>query len=153
MLQSMKHRGPDSSGFALYGPATDILSAAVEGQKDAAAATQQIELFKHLTRWKGDYLPASNPASVVQRMVLAILTGELTDSVANQVLSRHAFGTEEEWKRNLERAREQSGALHTLAGNMGLTDTVVLDPLGFGGRSVVGGPRRPRQVRRVHRIA
>ena len=111
----------------LYGPATDILSAAVEGQKDAAAATQQIELFKHLTRWKGDYLPASNPASVVQRMVLAILTGELTDSVANQVLSRHAFGTEEEWKRNLERAREQSGALHTLAGNMGLTDTVVLD--------------------------
>ncbi len=25
MLQSMKHRGPDSSGFALYGPASDML--------------------------------------------------------------------------------------------------------------------------------
>jgi glutamate synthase domain-containing protein 1 len=25
MLQSMKHRGPDSSGFALYGPASDLL--------------------------------------------------------------------------------------------------------------------------------
>jgi len=25
MLQSMKHRGPDSSGFALYGPPTDLL--------------------------------------------------------------------------------------------------------------------------------
>ncbi|HYB46800.1 MAG TPA: hypothetical protein VED20_05485, partial [Streptosporangiaceae bacterium] len=24
MLQSMKHRGPDSSGFALYGPPTDL---------------------------------------------------------------------------------------------------------------------------------
>ena len=25
MLQSMKHRGPDSSGFALYGPPGDLL--------------------------------------------------------------------------------------------------------------------------------
>ena len=25
MLQSMKHRGPDSSGFALYGPPSDLL--------------------------------------------------------------------------------------------------------------------------------
>ena len=25
MLQSMKHRGPDSSGFALYGPPNDLL--------------------------------------------------------------------------------------------------------------------------------
>ena len=24
MLQSMKHRGPDSSGFALYGPPDDL---------------------------------------------------------------------------------------------------------------------------------
>ena len=25
MLQSMKHRGPDSTGYALYGPASDLV--------------------------------------------------------------------------------------------------------------------------------
>src|SRR5918992_2995867 len=25
MLQSMKHRGPDSTGYALYGPVTDLV--------------------------------------------------------------------------------------------------------------------------------
>ena len=25
MLQSMKHRGPDSSGYALFGPQTDLI--------------------------------------------------------------------------------------------------------------------------------
>ena len=25
MLQSMKHRGPDSTGYALYGPATELV--------------------------------------------------------------------------------------------------------------------------------
>jgi tetratricopeptide (TPR) repeat protein len=111
----------------LYGPATEMLSAAVEGKSDAAATTQQIELFKHLTRWKGDYLPATNPASVVQRMFISFLTGSLTDESASQIISRHAYGSEEDWKKNLKKAQEQSGSLHSLASQMDLTDTVVLD--------------------------
>jgi tetratricopeptide (TPR) repeat protein len=113
----------------LYGPATEMLAAGVEGQSDAAATTQQIDLFKHLAKWKGDYLPATNPASVVQRLMIAFFTGTLTDSLANQLLSRHAYAGDDEWKRSLEKAGELSGMVHSLAGQMDLTDSVVLDLL------------------------
>ena len=38
MLQSMKHRGPDSTGYALYGPASDRRARALQaGRRERPA--------------------------------------------------------------------------------------------------------------------
>ena len=113
----------------LYGPGTEIMAAGVEGQSDSAQATQQIELFKNLTRWKGEYLPATNPASAAQRMMIAFFSGEVTEANAAQFIARHAYASDEAWKRNIEKASQGIGLVHSLAGQMDLTDSVVLDLL------------------------
>ena len=113
----------------LYAPAADILAAGVEAQSDSAQTTQQIELFKHITRWKGDFLPANNPASVVQRMMVTFFSGDVTDARVGEFLSRHSYSSDDEWKRNIEKGQQASGVVHSLAGQMDLTDSVVLDLL------------------------
>ena len=79
--------------LSLYPEAAGILSAGVEGQSDAAAVTQQIGMFRQLTPWKKEFLPATDPRSAVQRMFTAMMTGTFTESVASELLSRHAYGS------------------------------------------------------------
>ncbi len=110
-----------------YPEAAGILSASVGGQSNAAAVTQQIGLFRELTPWKKEFLPATDPRSVVQHMFMAMMTGGLTENVASEVLSRHAYGSDLEWKRNLEKATESRGLLHALAAQSGLPANVLLD--------------------------
>jgi tetratricopeptide (TPR) repeat protein len=92
--------------LGLYSEAAGILSASVEGQSNAAAVTQQIGSFRQLTPWNKEFLPATDPRSAVQRMFMAMMTGTFTESVASELLSRHAYGSDLEWKRNLEKATE-----------------------------------------------
>jgi tetratricopeptide (TPR) repeat protein len=113
----------------LYPEAAGILSAAVAGQSNSAAMAQQIAVFKSLTPWKREFLPASDPRSPVERMYLAVLTGDFTEKMATEVLSRHAYGSDLEWQRNWEKAAESRGMLHTIASQSGLPANVLLDAM------------------------
>lgn len=111
----------------LYQEAVGILSAAVEGQPDAAATTQQIAVFRQLTPWKNNFLPASDPRAAVQRMFLAFVAGDFDEATANDVLARHAYATEEEWNRNWRAAAVHNGMLHSMAVRSGLPAVVLFD--------------------------
>ena len=111
----------------LYTEAAEIFSAGVEGQSNAAGVTQQIALFRQLTPWKKDYLPASDPRSAVQKFFLHLMTGDFSEQMASELLARHAYGSELEWSRNYEKIRESKGSFHLLAGRSGLPANVLLD--------------------------
>jgi len=125
--QALSASGGQLMHLRLYTEAAAILAAAVEGESNAAAVTQQIEMFRHLTPWKKEYLPATDPASVVQRMFMAILTGEYTERLNGEVLSRHAYGSEGEWKRNYEKAAQSQGLLRVYSAQSNLPESVLLD--------------------------
>jgi tetratricopeptide (TPR) repeat protein len=97
----------------LYPEAAGILAAGAEGQSNAAHVTQQIELFRQLTQWKGEFLPASDPRSVVQRVFITALTGGVNEKNAGEFLSRHAYSSDLEWSRNLEKFIASEGRSRT----------------------------------------
>ena len=111
----------------LYPEAAEILSAGVEGQSNAAAVTQQIGVFRQLVPWNKEFLPASDPRSTVQRMFMAIVIGDYTDSMMEGLLARHAYGSELAWKRNLEKVDQSKGLLQAYAEQSGLPANVLLD--------------------------
>ncbi len=111
----------------LYPEAAEMLSAAAEGQQDSAATAQRIALLRQLTPWNGKYLPATDPCSVVQRMFIAYLTGRFDETIANEVLSRHAYSSDDEWQNNLKKSEQTRGMLHLLAGKSQLPAVVLLD--------------------------
>jgi tetratricopeptide (TPR) repeat protein/transglutaminase-like putative cysteine protease len=111
----------------LYPEAAEILAAGAEGQSNAAGVTQQIELFKQLTPWKNEYLPATDPRGVVQRMFIAFMTGGINEKSAGELLSRHAYNSDLEWSRNLEKATQSQGMLRINAEKSGTPSNVLLD--------------------------
>ncbi|HEY3626757.1 MAG TPA: DUF3857 domain-containing protein [Terracidiphilus sp.] len=122
-----------------YPEAAAILSAAVEGQNNSAGLAQQIALFKSLKPWKREFLPASDPRSPVQRLFVSVLTGTFTGKLAAEVLSRHAYASDLEWQRNLEKATESRGLLHTIAAQTGVPASVLLDAMAGNLKITVDG--------------
>jgi tetratricopeptide (TPR) repeat protein len=111
----------------LYPESTGILSAAVEGQQDSAGTAADIALTRQLELWKGEYLPASDPRAVVQRFSLATTMGTMTDSSANELLTRHAYTSDNEWNRTVERLMQSRGALHVRVERSGIPAAALMD--------------------------
>ena len=127
--QALNTAGALLMHMRLYPEAAGILSASVEGDANSAAVTQQIEMYRHLTPWKGLTLPATNPASVVERMFMAVLAGTYDEKLNGEILSRHAYGSDEEWHRNFEKMMRSSGLARFYAAQGGLPTSVVVDLL------------------------
>ncbi|HEV2464619.1 MAG TPA: DUF3857 domain-containing protein [Acidobacteriaceae bacterium] len=112
----------------LYPEAAGILSAAAEGQSDSAHVLQRASIFRHLARWNGDYLPSTDPRSVVQKMMFTALDGDFSRQTFEALLSRHAYGSDEEWNRNLESNRiEIEGVPHLISEQTGVPPAAFLD--------------------------
>jgi tetratricopeptide (TPR) repeat protein len=111
----------------MYPEGAEILSASVSGQSESAATTQRIGVFKQLARWKGEYLPATDPRSPVQRLMLEELTGQFSEKAASELLARQAYGSDLEWQRNLEKQDHTRGMLHAIAERSKLPASVLLD--------------------------
>jgi predicted Zn-dependent protease len=111
----------------LYPETSGILSAAVEGQQDSAGTATDIALTRQLKPWKGEYLPSSDPRAVVQRYYLSTLAGTFTEAMANDLLTRHSYASDEEWRRNIERLMQTRGALYVRAERSGLPSATLLD--------------------------
>lgn len=111
----------------LYREATQILSAAAEGQDNAAAIAQQISVFKNLTPWKGDFFPDSDPRSAVQKLTLRVLEGTMDARAAEALFLRQAFGSDLEWTRNIEKLVETRGMMQLAAARAGLPTAALID--------------------------
>lgn len=114
----------------LYPEAAGILSAAVEGQQDSAGTAQQIALIRNLAPWNGEYLPVTDPRSAVQRLILTFCSGALaenTETLANQIWTRHDFASDDEWRRYLKGFEDERGEGHLIAQSYGWTRAVLLD--------------------------
>lgn len=111
----------------LYSEAASVLAAAVEGQQDSAGVTQQITLLRKLTPWKNEFLPSTDPRSAVQRVLVALYTGTLDEATGKQILARHAYASDDEWRENLKRIDESRGALRVNAARSELPAAVLLD--------------------------
>jgi len=111
----------------LYPETSAILSAAVEGKEDSAGTAEDIALTRQLTPWKGEYLPTSDPRGVLQRFYLATTTGTFTESTANELLTRHAYASDEEWRNALDRMMQSRGALHVRSERSKLPSATLLD--------------------------
>jgi tetratricopeptide (TPR) repeat protein len=111
----------------MYPEAAEMASASAAGQSDSSIKAQGISVFRQLTRWNGDYLPATDPRSVVQRMMLADINGQLDDKLDNELLARHAYGSALEWQRNLEKSDHSRSTLHDLAVSSDMSVDALLD--------------------------
>jgi tetratricopeptide (TPR) repeat protein len=111
----------------LYPETADILSVAVEGQQDSAGTAENIALTRQLALWKGEYLPASDPRAVVQRFYLTTFMGTFTESSANELMTRPAYASDDEWNRSVERMMQSRGALHTRAQRSGMPAAALMD--------------------------
>jgi len=111
----------------MYPEAAEIMAASVEGQTDSAATTQRISIFRQLTPWNGEFIPATDPRGVVQRFMMAFFAGHMTEKLAAELLDRHAYGSDLEWQRNSETLLERRGMLHAMANSAGLPADTLLD--------------------------
>jgi tetratricopeptide (TPR) repeat protein len=111
----------------LYPETAGILSAAVEGQQDSAGTAENIALTRQLTLWNGEYLPASDPRAVVQRFYLATMMGTFTAASANDLMTRHAYSSDDEWNRAVELVMQSRGALHVRMERSGLPAAALMD--------------------------
>ena len=111
----------------LYPEAAGILSAAVESQQDSAGTAQQIALFRNLTLWKNEFLPATDPRSVVERLILAEGYGTFTDATADATLTRHAYASDDAWRRYLRAVEEERGVGHLIAEKSNVPEAVLID--------------------------
>jgi tetratricopeptide (TPR) repeat protein len=60
-------------------------------------------------------------------MMLSAITGQFDDKLAGELLTRHAYGSELEWQRNLDKMHESRGMLHSMAEHANLPARVLLD--------------------------
>lgn len=111
----------------LYPETAGILSAAVEGQQNSAGTAEDIALTRQLTPWKGEYLPASDPRGALQRYFLATIMGTVTESSANELMTHHAYSSDNEWNRAVERIMQSRGALRVRAERTGMPAAALMD--------------------------
>jgi tetratricopeptide (TPR) repeat protein len=126
----------------LYPEAAEILTAGAEGQSNAAGVTQQIGLFRQLTQWKKDFLPANDPRSAVQRMYITSLMGGINEKNAAELLSRHAYSSDLEWTRNLEKIFASQGRARTNGDDFSTPSNVLVDLIAGHLKFTVAGDDR-----------
>jgi Flp pilus assembly protein TadD len=109
----------------LYSQASELLSAGIQGQANAADMSRQIDVFRNLHHSTPVPFPASDPRAPAQLMMSSMMAGTLAQTVPT-FLTRHAFATEVEWKRNLEH-NDSSGFLMGIAKKAQLPASVMRD--------------------------
>jgi tetratricopeptide (TPR) repeat protein len=112
-----------------YPVAADLLEAGMQGDADAPTIARQIEMYRSLHKASLDPLPASDPASPVQTIVVGMMAGTLTHDQAVAALSHHAYGSPEALERAVQKNLVSSGFLRLVAEKSDFTEPVLLDLL------------------------
>lgn len=111
----------------LYPQATAMLTASLPDAPGSGELAAKIQLFRNLRPYKSANLPATDPRSPVQRLIVGVMSDTLTEEVIAECVSRHAFVNEADWKRSLPQANTIAGVFRNLSRQTGLPQVVVQD--------------------------
>jgi tetratricopeptide (TPR) repeat protein len=123
----------------LYSRAADLLTASLPDVANSKALIGKIQLFRNLKPYKGGDLPATDPRSPVQRLVVGGIRGTLTDAVIAQCVSRHPFLSDAEWKRDLSNFNVVADKFRAVSKQTGLPQIVIQD-LALGSMKLTSVP-------------
>lgn len=111
----------------MYPEAAGILSASVAEDSDSAQTMERISIFRQLARWNGSLFPATDPRSAVQTALLGVTAGKIDRAGAEAMITRHAYGSDQEWRHSIDSLMQARGLLHSLAENGNLPASGLLD--------------------------
>lgn len=111
----------------LYPQAAEILTASLPDASDSKALIGKIQIFRNLRPYKGVDLPATDPRSPVQRLIVAVLTNTLTESLIADCVSRDALPSSADSKRSLADINSLPGIFRNLSRQTGLPLVVIQD--------------------------
>lgn len=111
----------------MYAQAADLLSAGLLEGSDESTTLRKIALFRNLKPFDGNYLPADDPRSPVQRVLFGALSGSLTEAELSAQMNRQMFGSEAQWQGFVELTRRNAGMLHALEVKTGLPGIAMQD--------------------------
>jgi cytochrome c-type biogenesis protein CcmH/NrfG len=109
-----------------YREAADLLTASLP-DISAKTTASKIQIFRTLKPYVPEDLPASDPRRPVQKMMEAIFTGTLSESLFADNFSRYPYTTDAEWRAALRQQEAYSGVLYRLMKNAELPQAVVAD--------------------------
>lgn len=111
----------------MYPEAATVLQAGIGGGEDAPATARQIEMYKTLKPVSSKPLAANDPAAPVQALTFGIMNGTLTREVAEKSLSHHAYASQAEFERDVEKNMIQVGFMSQVAKKSEMTEPVLVD--------------------------
>ncbi len=124
--KDLRAAGLHLASLGLYAEAADVANAGIQGGDDAPTVARQIELYRSLRSSNLTPLPATNPASPVQRITIGVMAGTLTRDQAAGALSRHAYATPQELEWDIQKNLASSGFLRGIAEKSEYTEPVLL---------------------------
>jgi transglutaminase-like putative cysteine protease/tetratricopeptide (TPR) repeat protein len=110
-----------------YPVAAALLESGVGDSDDAALRSRQVEIFKTLEPYEKTMLPASDPRSAVQRMLIALMEDTLTQKTLESVFSTQTLKTDKQRKKILKDFDSGAGQIRQSAQDEGLTPQVLSD--------------------------
>ena len=111
----------------MYPEAAQVLSAGLQGQENAGLIARQVELFRNLKPYDPQQESAADATAVVRKMLADTMSGSLSEGQIARWLARHAYATDEEWKKNLKKGEEAMFSLRVVAERAGTTMDVIRD--------------------------
>ena len=124
---ALQNAGEQLIRLRMYPEAAQILAASIQNQEQSAQTARQVGIFRDLHRYDPNSGAANDAGGLVRDATGKLLTGQLTDSEIERMLTRHSFATEEQWNRNLKKTREAVSASLAMANRVGLTPEVLGD--------------------------
>jgi tetratricopeptide (TPR) repeat protein/transglutaminase-like putative cysteine protease len=110
-----------------YETAATLLESGVGDSDDAALRSRQVEIFKTLQPYEKAMLPASDPRSAVQRMLVTLMADSLTEKNLESVFSTQTLKTDKQRKKIIKDFDQGAGQIRQSAQDEGLTPQVLTD--------------------------
>ncbi len=110
-----------------YPTAAALLESGVGDSDDAALRSRQVEIFKTLEPYEKTMLPASDPRSAVQRMLVALMEDTLSEKTLESVFSTQTLKSAKQRKKILKGFEQGAGQIRQSAQDEGLTPQVLSD--------------------------
>lgn len=111
----------------MYSEASQLLSAGLPGQQDAADIERRIQVFQNLKPFDYKNYSSTGPEGVVRRMMVDEMTGNLSDAEVAQFLTHHAYANQAAWEKNLKEMQRSAQGMRVVADQVGLPVPVMRD--------------------------
>jgi tetratricopeptide (TPR) repeat protein len=125
--EALRDAGERLIWLRLYPEASQILSAGLQGQKDAPAIAHQIEIYRDLHPYDPKEAAGSDATAPVRQFMVNTMTGGLTDAEMSRLFAHHAYASDAQWQSNVKRNQNYADSRPAAADRSGMTPDVLAD--------------------------